>query len=48
MSAAVAEAPLAGGSGLELPTRRVVEEALEEMLLTSAAAAVALKIGRFG
>ena len=33
-----AEAPLAGGSGLEA-TRRVVEEALEERLLTSAVAA---------
>ena len=31
-----AEAPLAGGSGLLEATRRVVEEALEEMLLTSA------------
>ena len=40
LSAAAEVAPLAGGSGLTL--RRVVEEALEEMLLTSAAA-VALR-----
>ena len=47
LSAAAAEvAPLAGGSGLTL--RRVVEEALEEMLLTSAAAVALHWISQFG
>ena len=47
LSAAAAEvAPLAGGSGLTL--RRVVEEALEEMLLTSAAAVALHWINQLG
>ena len=47
LSAAAAEvAPLAGGSGLTL--RRVVEEALEEMLLTSVAAVALHWISQFG
>ena len=47
LSAATAAevAPLAGGSGLTL--RRVVEEALEEMLLTSAAAVALDWINQF-
>ena len=47
LSAAAAEvAPLAGRSGLTL--RRVVEEALEEMLLTSAAAVALHWINQLG